>query len=84
VCECVCQVECLLANQALVWQYAGFVIGALAGGYLGDIFGRKTMLYVHAAIFLPCNMSAALSMSAMQLMVSVNFPNNIVLCQSPL
>jgi len=51
-------------------SFLGFVVGGLVGGFIGDQVGRRTMLFVHTAIFLPFTVVSGLSQSYQTLMVS--------------
>jgi len=51
-------------------SFFGFVLGALIGGFTGDVYGRLPLLYAHSIIFIPTSVVSALSQSLLQLVVT--------------
>eukprot|EP00284_Hemiselmis_tepida_P016861 CAMPEP_0174930338 /NCGR_PEP_ID=MMETSP1355-20121228/31110_1 /TAXON_ID=464990 /ORGANISM="Hemiselmis tepida, Strain CCMP443" /LENGTH=254 /DNA_ID=CAMNT_0016176629 /DNA_START=49 /DNA_END=809 /DNA_ORIENTATION=+ len=51
-------------------SFMGFVVGGLVGGFVADQVGRRTMLYVHTAIFLPFTICSGLSQDYETLMLA--------------
>lgn len=50
--------------------FFGFVSGTLIGGFSGDYVGRRPLLYIHSALFVPATLISALSQSIEMMLVT--------------
>lgn len=50
-------------------SFAGFLFGAFVGGFAGDIYGRRAILFTHGVIFIPASILSGLSQDKYSLMV---------------
>mmetsp|Transcript_36443 Transcript_36443/g.74819 ORF Transcript_36443/g.74819 Transcript_36443/m.74819 type:complete len:526 (-) Transcript_36443:316-1893(-) len=50
--------------------FLGFVFGSSVGGIVGDVYGRKIIIFWHGVIFIPASILSALSQSKYELLAT--------------